>query len=92
MRKYWRFYVQTAQHVVYSIEEAKKTRLDLFHDDERSHQDGKVASVPALRVVWSYAEYDLNRMECVTDDETIGEMVESLYRRWVSLTETIESK
>ena len=92
VRKYWRFEATTAQHVVYDTEEAKKTRLDMFYDDETSHQDGKVVSVPALGVVWSHAEYDLCRMECVTHDEKIGEMVESLYRRWVSLTEAIKSR
>ena len=92
VRKYWKFYVRTAQHVVYDTEEAKKTRLDLFYDDETSHQDGKVVSVPALRVVRSDAEDDLCRMECVTHDEKIGEMVESLYRRWVSLNKAIQSR
>ena len=89
VRKYWSFSVLTAKHVVYDTEEAKKTRLDLFYDDETSHQDGKVVSVPALRVDWSYAEYDQCVMECVTHDERIGEMVESLYRRWVSLDKAI---
>ena len=92
VRKFWRFRVQTAQHVVYDTEEAKKTRLDLFYDDERSHQDGKVVSVPALRVVRSDTEDDQCLMECVTHDEKIGEMVESLHRRWVSLTEAIQSR
>ena len=92
VRKYWRFYVWTAKHVVYDTEEAKKTRLDLFYDDETSHQDGKVVCVPALRVVRSSAEYDQCSMECVTHDEKIGEMVESLYRRWDSLTKTIISR
>ena len=92
VRKFWRFEVWTAQHVVYDTEEAKKTRLDLFYDDETPHQDGKVVSVPALRVDWSDAEYDQCRMECVTHDEKIGEMVESLYRRWVSLSKAIRSR
>ena len=92
VRKYWRFYVHTAQHVVYDTEEAKRTRLDLFYDDETSRQDGKVVTVWGLRVVVSYTEKDLCRMECVTHDERIGEMVESLYRRWDSLTEGIRSR
>ena len=91
VRKYWRFYLETAKHVVYDTEEAKKTRLDLFYDDETSHQEGKVVSVPALRVDWSDAENDLCHIECVTHDERIGEMVESLCRRWVSLGEVIKS-
>ena len=92
VRKYLRFYVQTAQHVVYDTEEAKRTRIDLFYDDETSRQDRKVVSVWALRVVWSYTEYDQCWMECVTHDERIGKMVESLVRRWRSLTEDMRSK
>ena len=92
VRKYWRFDVLTAQHVVYDTEEAKKTRLDLFYDDETPHQKGKVVSVPALRVGWSNTKYDWSRMECVTHDEKIGEMVESLYRRWFSLDKAIRSR
>ena len=89
VRKYWRFYVETAQHVVYDTEEAKRTRLDLFYDDETSHQDGKVVSVWALRVDRSSAEYDRCVMECVTHDERIGEMVEFLYFRLDLLNEDI---
>ena len=81
MRKYWRFYVRTAQHVVYDTEEAKRTR-----------QDGKVVSVWALRVVRSNTENDLCYMECVTHDERIGEKVKSLVRRWNSLTKDMRSR
>ena len=92
VRKCWRFRVVTAQHVVYDTEEAKRTRVDLFYDDETSRLDGKVVSVWALRVVWSDAVDDWCSMECVTHDERIGEMVESLVRRWDSLTEDIGSR
>ena len=91
VRKYWRFYVQTAQHVVYDTEEAKRTRVDLFYDDETSRQDGKVVTVWALRVDGSNTENDRCWMECVTHDERIGEMVESLVRRWDSLNEATRS-
>ena len=89
VRKYWTFDVRTAKHVVYNTEEAKKAQVDLFYNDERSHQDGKVVSVPALKVVWS--RDDRCCIECVTHDERIGEMVESLYHHWYSLTKSIES-
>ena len=92
VRKYWRFLVLTAQHVVYDTEEAKRTRVDLFYDDETSRQDGKVVSVWPLRVDRSSAEDDRCVMECVTHDERIGEMVESLYRRWDSLSEVTRSR
>ena len=92
VRKYWGFYVHTAQHVVYDTEEAKRTRVDLFYDDETPRQDGKVVSVWALRVDWSDAESDRCLMECVTHDERIGERVESLRRRWDSLTKDTRSR
>ena len=92
VRKYWRFYVYTAQHVVYDTEEAKRTRVDLFYDDETSRQDGKIVSVWALRFGWSRAERDWCSVECVTHDERIGEMVESLVRRWYSLTQDRRSR
>ena len=92
VRKFWRFGVLTAQHVVYDTEEAKRTQVDLFYDDETSRQDGKVVTVWALRVVVSDTENDRCRMECVTHDERIGEMVESLRRHWVSLKEDIGSR
>ena len=92
VRKYWRFSVLTAQHVVYDTEEAKRTRVDLFYDDETSRKDGKVVSVWALRVDWSDTKNDECSMECVTHDERIGERVESLRRRLVSLTEDIGSR
>ena len=92
VRKFWRFSVDTAQHVVYDTEEAKRTRVDLFYDDETSRQDGKVVSVWALRVVRSYTKNDWCYMVCVTHDERIGEMVESLNRRWLSLIEGIRSR
>ena len=91
VRKYWRFGVLTAQHVVYDTEEAKRTRVDLFYDDETSRQDGKV-SVWALRVVGSDTKNDLCRMECVTHDERIGERVESLGRCKRSLAGGIRSR
>ena len=92
VRKYWRFLVHTARHVVYNTEEAKRTRVDLLYDDETSRKDGKVVSVWALRVVMSNAGNDRCDMECVTHDEGIGKMVESLYRRWLSLTVAIRSR
>ena len=92
VRKYWRFRVLTAQHVVYDTEEAKRTRLDLFYDDETSRKDGKFVSVWSLRVDRSYTEYDRCVMVCVTHDKRIGKKVESLYRRRVSLKQDIRSR
>ncbi|GFS27903.1 hypothetical protein ElyMa_005315800 [Elysia marginata] len=45
MRKQWAFAVQTACHVVYNTEEAKRTRVDLFCDDASCQRDGRMKSV-----------------------------------------------
>ena len=85
MRKHWTFYVRTAQHVVYNTEEAQGTRIDLFYDDENSLENKQAVTVFASRVVWSSAGCDVCHMECVTHDEKIGERIESLLRRVLSL-------
>ena len=53
VRKHWIFQIQTAQHVVYNTDEAKETKVDLFYDDEKSQQDGKVVSLWGKRVIRS---------------------------------------
>ena len=91
VRKFWTLTILTAQHVVYNGEEAKRTKVDLFYDDERSEQDGEVVTLRALGVVWSSSDRDVCHMECVTHDENIGERIEYLYRRRLSLICSNES-
>ena len=81
-RKFWRFPVQTAAHVVYNTEEAKSTRVDLFYDDDSCKSDGRMVTVTGLRVVRINHDKDLCHMDCVTHDEALGERLESL---WTSL-------
>ena len=77
-RKFWRFWVQTAAHVVYNTEEAKSTRVDLFYDDDSSRFDGRMVTVTGLEVVRIIHDGDICYMECVTHDEALGERIESL--------------
>ena len=77
-RKFWRFEVRTAAHVVYNTEEAKSTRVDLFYDDDSCESDGRMVTVTGLRVVGIYHDRDLCYMECVTYDEALGERIKSL--------------
>ena len=81
-RKFWRFPVQTAAHVVYNTEEAKSTRVDLFYDDDSCKFDGRMVTVTPLRVVKIYHDRDVCHMECVTHDEALAERIKSL---WTSL-------
>ena len=85
MRKHWRFQVRTAQHVVYDTSEAKETKVDLFYDDERSLEDGKMVTVQAVGVNRSESARDICSFSCVTHDEMIGRWVELIYQRWLSL-------
>ncbi|KAK3799882.1 hypothetical protein RRG08_051513, partial [Elysia crispata] len=88
-RKFWRFKVQTAAHVVYNTEEAKSTRVDLFYDDDSCKFDGRMVTVTGLRVVRIDHDEDICYMECVTHDEALGERIESL---WTSLDSVIRKR
>ena len=81
-RKFWRFWVQTAHHVVYNREEAKLTRVDLFYDDVSCKSDGRMGTMTALEVDRFHHDKDICRVECVTHDEALAKRIRSL---WTSL-------
>ena len=89
-KKYWTFYVHTAHHVVYNTEEAKHARVDLFYDDERADEDGRMKSVRALAVGWSGADRDVSSLLCGTCDESLADRILSLQRRWEALSRTYQ--
>ena len=74
---YWSFTVKTACHVVFNTEEAKKTRLDLFHDDERCQRDGRMKTLNAVEVIWSNPYCDESILKCVTHDAVLAERIKS---------------
>lgn len=80
MKKHWRFLVRTARHVVFDTAEAKRTKIDLFLDDEGCERDGRMKSVWGMEV-WRY-EKDRDRCDilCVTCDEDLGERIESAWQ------------
>ena len=84
VRTFWKFDIQTAQHVVYNTEEAKETKVDFFYDDDKSKENGKVVSVCGSCAV-SRKNIDYCLMECVTHDERIVDRVKPIYERWDSL-------
>ncbi|RUS73608.1 hypothetical protein EGW08_018631 [Elysia chlorotica] len=81
--KSWRFRVRTAHHVVYDTQEAKKTKVDLFYDDDNCEPGGKMETVSGLEVVRSRPDKDICDMLCVTHDETLAERIESTYQCWL---------
>ena len=92
VKKFWKFTVQTAHHVVFNTEEATRTRVDLFYDSENSRKDKTMKSVWASQVrdVGARSESDVCSLECVTCNEQIGEKIKSLHRRWFSLYDSSE--
>ena len=81
-KKFWKFEVRTAAHVVYNTEEAKSTRVDLFYDDDSCRSDGRMVTVTGFEVVGIDHDEDICYMECVTHDEALAERIKSL---WTSL-------
>ncbi|GFS13752.1 hypothetical protein ElyMa_006729900 [Elysia marginata] len=79
-RKQWRFKVQTALHVVYNTEEAKKTKVDLFCDDDSAELDGRMKSVRGAEVIRFKPNRDRCRMWCVTCDKDLVERIKSAGR------------
>ena len=77
--------MRTAHHVVYNTDEAKKTVVDLFYDDESFRKDGTMQSVQAFSMCWSKLCHDASAVLCVTHDETVSERVTSLNWLWKSL-------
>ena len=77
-RKFWRFWVQTAHHVVYNTEEAKSTKVDLFYDDDSGESDGRMVTLTGLRVVIIDHGRDTCYMICVTHDEALAERIKCL--------------
>ena len=47
-------------------------------------------TVEALKVVWSRSDSDLSGVLCVTHDESIGERIASIHRRWFSMSDAYE--
>ena len=85
-KKYWKFTVQTARHVVFNTEEAKEAKVDLFYNDDHSHQDGRMKTVRAVKVVWATSNWDICQILCVTHDESLGERLRLLEHCWAPLS------
>ncbi|GFS13961.1 hypothetical protein ElyMa_006734000 [Elysia marginata] len=81
-RKQWIFRVETAQHVVYNTEEAKKTKIDFFYDDDSYKSDGRMKSAWGVEVDMSLFDKDWCDMLCVTCDEDLGERIEKFGSRY----------
>ena len=84
-RRLFTVHVQTARHVVYDIDEAKSTVVDLFYDDDtKSAKEISVVSDIDARTSWrklkqlrcvtlvdSDLDLDLTVLKCMTHDEEV---------------------
>ena len=65
IKKFWRFWLHTAAHVVYNTEEEMSTRVDLFYDDDSCKFDGRMVTVMGFEVLTSEDNKDTTYMECL---------------------------
>ena len=77
-KKFWRFKVRTAHHVVYDTTEAERTKVDLFYDD----RSGRMKTVRGLKLVESKPDRDICYMTCVTHDAALGERIKASWCCW----------
>ncbi|GFO02948.1 GTPase imap family member 7 [Plakobranchus ocellatus] len=69
--QWWRCIVLTACHVVYDKEEAKKTKVDLFYDTDKSLEDNKVKTLYGFGVEDNNLTDDVCLLQCATHDEDL---------------------
>ena len=87
-RKFWRFRVRTAAHVVYNTEEAKSTKVDLFYDDDSCKLDDRMATVTGLEEI--HLEIDICYRNGVTHDEVLVQRIESARSCWCGSREVVD--
>ncbi|GFS18959.1 hypothetical protein ElyMa_005019900 [Elysia marginata] len=82
-RKKWRFDVRTACHVVYNTEEAERTTIDLFYDDDMSDKDERMKFVYGAKMLESESDTDWCKLLFVTCDKHVGERIMSAVTCWL---------
>ena len=71
--KWWVVFVSTAAHVVFDREEAERTKVDLFYDDENS----EVTTLCGYDIGYKSLREDVSTVMCCTHD---GDLVDILLR------------
>ena len=77
-RKHWTLTVQTACHVIFNAEEAKRTTVHFYYNNKRCDPEGRVKAEKTVDVVWSDPDVDFCIISCVTHDKTLAEKINSL--------------
>ncbi|GFO45824.1 immune-associated nucleotide-binding protein 13 [Plakobranchus ocellatus] len=68
---WWRCVVLTACHVVYDKKEAKKTKVDLFYDSDKSLEYNQVKTLYGYDVEDNNQRDDVCLLQCATHDEDL---------------------
>ena len=78
MTQHWIITVNTAYHVVYNLEEAMCTKVDLFYNNEESESDGSMITLSVFDYLVSDPERDVCTIVCATHDPSVVERLGSL--------------
>ncbi|GFR78475.1 hypothetical protein ElyMa_005850500 [Elysia marginata] len=75
------FEVHTARHVVFNMEEAKRTKIDLFYDNTSCLSNERMKSVWVMGMGESQSDKDWCNMWCGTCDEGLGKRIEAAAKK-----------
>lgn len=76
-QRHWFIYVRTVNHVVFNTEEASRTKIDLFFDEDDSDQDGRMTTLTGLDVVTTDPTDDYCTVRCVLHDEHLALQIQA---------------
>ncbi|GFS07435.1 hypothetical protein ElyMa_006569400 [Elysia marginata] len=85
----WEVTVATSCHAVFNTEEAKKTGVDFFYEDEDSPKSGKMRTLWGHEVEYADPPDDKCLFGCITHDEEFAVLLENLRKERVDLWEDI---
>ena len=91
-KKWWKVQVQTACHVVFNTEEAKKSKVDLYYDDEKASDDGRMKTIYGLEVMEQNQKGDRCELICATHDAKLIEELQVLFDESRELYHTLSSQ
>ncbi|GFN83866.1 hypothetical protein PoB_001037200 [Plakobranchus ocellatus] len=72
-KEQWYFvYVVTASHVVFDVDEAEATEVQIFYDDKKSRKDKRMKSIYGVALSRECSQDDSSVVRCVTHDESLA--------------------
>ncbi|GFO01260.1 hypothetical protein PoB_002776500 [Plakobranchus ocellatus] len=84
--------VKTACQMVYNLEEAKATKVDLFYDEESCRIDGRMKTLTGNGVVKRDVAADVFVFNCITHDDSLAKDLRNLLLATVGIDSTSITK